>query len=50
MYRKGREVRSRTDYLQRKDCHMFYKISDWDSQHNSNHYMVSGFLRGAYQW
>ena len=40
----GREVRSQTDYLLGTDQHLFCSISFQDPQHNSDRYMIPGFL------
>ena len=47
MLRKGREVRSRTDYILGTDRHLFDNVSAQDPRHNSNHYMVLGCLPSA---
>ena len=47
MLQKGREVRSRTDYILGMDRRLFGNISVRDPRHNSDHYMVLGFLTSA---
>ena len=47
MIREGREVCSRTDYILGTDCHIFGNVSVRDPRHNSDHYMVMGFLHSA---
>ena len=47
MIRKGREVRSRTDFILETDSRLFGNVSIWDPQHNSDHYMVLGCLPSA---
>ena len=47
MIRAGREVRSRTDYILGKDFRLFWNVSVRDPRHNSDHYMVLGFLCSA---
>ena len=47
MLRKGREVRSRTDYILGTDRRLFGNVSVRDPQHNSDHYMVLGCLPSA---
>ena len=47
MLRKGREVRSRTDYILGTDHRLFGNISIRDPRHNSDHYMVLGCLPSA---
>ena len=47
MLRKGREVRSRTDYILETDHRLFRNVSIQDPRHNSDHYMVLGFLHSA---
>ena len=42
--RKGREVRSRTDYILGTDIRLFRNVAGRDPQHNSDHYMVLGCL------
>ena len=41
---KGREVRSRTDYILGTDSRLFGNVSVWDPWYNSDHYMVLGCL------
>ena len=47
MLRKGREVRSRTDYILGTDRRLFRNVSVRDPRHNSDHYMVLDFLLSA---
>ena len=48
MLGKGREVRSRTDYILVMDRCLFGNISVWDPRHNLDHYMVLGcFTSGS---
>ena len=47
MVREGREVRSRTDYILGTDLRLFWNVSVRDPRHNSDHYMVLGYLRSA---
>ena len=47
MLLKGREVRSRTDYILGKDCRLFGFFSVRYPRHNSDHYMVLGCLHSA---
>ena len=47
MVRKGRVVRSRTDYLLGTDRSIFRNVSVRDPSHNTNHYMVVGHLRST---
>ena len=47
MLRKGREVRSRTDYILGTDRRLFGNVSVREPWHNSDHYMVLGFLPSA---
>ena len=47
MVRLGRELRSRTDYILGTDCRLFRNASVRDPRHNSDHYMVLGFLHSA---
>ena len=44
MLRKGREVRSRTDYILGTDRRLFRNVTVWDPRHNSDHHMVLGCL------
>ena len=47
MFREGREVRSRTDYILGMDRCLFGNVSVRDPRHNSDHYMVMGCLHSA---
>ena len=47
MIREGREVRYRMDYSLGTDCRLFGNVSGRDTRHNSDHYMVLGFLHSA---
>ena len=40
----GREVRSRTDYILGTDHRLFLNLSIQDPIHNSDHYLVLGYL------
>ena len=40
------EVRYRTDYIIGTHCRLFQDVTFWDTQHQSDHYMVLGCLRG----
>ena len=46
MRRKGRVVRSRTDYIMGSDRQILQNVAVWDPRHNSDHSMVMGSLRG----
>ena len=45
--KQGREMRSQTDYILGSDRQIFQNVAVQDPKHNSSHYMVMGFLRGA---
>ena len=47
MVREGKVVRSRTDYLLWTDRSLFRNVSVRDPRHNTDHFMVVGFLRSA---
>ena len=47
MLQKGREVRSRTDYILGTDRHLFRNVAVRDPQHNSDRYMVLVCLPSA---
>ena len=47
MLRKGREMRSRTDYILDTDRRLFGNVSVRDPRHNSYHYMMLGCLHSA---
>ena len=47
MIRKGREVRSRTDYILGTDRRLFRNVAVRDPWHNSDHYMVLGCISSA---
>ena len=47
MLRKVREVQSRTDYILGTDRHLFGNVSVQDPWHNSDHYLVLGYLPSA---
>ena len=47
MVRAGREVRSQTDYILGTDRRLFCNVSVWDPRHNSDNYLVLGFLSSA---
>ena len=47
MLRKGREVRSRTDYILGMDRRVFRNVAFRDPRHNLNQYMVLGCLPSA---
>ena len=44
MLQEGREVRSRTNYILGADCRLFGNVSVRYPRHNSEHYLVIGFL------
>ena len=48
MLQKGREVRSRTDYIMGTDRRLFGNVSVRDPRHKSDHYMVLGCLSSSY--
>ena len=43
----GRKVRSRTDYILGIDRRIFNNVTVRDPQHNLEHYLILGCLRGA---
>ena len=43
----GKVVRSRTDYLLGTDRTFFTNVSIQDPRHNTDHFMVVGYLRSA---
>ena len=45
MVREGRVIRSRTDYLLGTNRSLFRNVAVRDPRHNSDHYMVVGYLR-----
>ena len=47
MVRRGKAVRSRTDYILGTDRSLFMNVAVRDPRHNSDHYMVMGLLRGG---
>ena len=47
MLQKGREVRSRTDYILGTDSRLFRNVAVRYPRHNSDHYMVLGCLTSA---
>ena len=47
MRRGGWEVRSRTDYILGKDSSMLQNVAVQDSRHNTEHYLVLGYLCGS---
>ena len=47
MVQQGRVMRSCTDYIVGYDCQIFRNVAIWYPRHNSDHFMVMGFLRGA---
>ena len=47
MIREGKEVRSRTDYILGTDRRLFGNLIVQYPRHNSDHYMVLGFLHSA---
>ena len=47
MHRGGQEVHSRTNYIIGTDSRLFQNIVVWDARHNTEHYLILGFLRGA---
>ena len=44
MVREKREVRSQMDYILGTDFCFFWNVSVWDPMHNSDHYLVLGYL------
>ena len=46
MRRDGQEVRYRTEYILKKYHRLFQGVAIRDLQHNLDHYMVLGCLRG----
>ena len=48
MIRKGREVRSRTDYILGTDRRLFRNVAVWDPRHNLDPYMVLGCIPSAH--
>ena len=46
--RKGRVVRSWTDYILGSDCRIFQNVSVRDPRHTSDQFMVVGCLCGAF--
>ena len=44
---EGREVMSWMDCILGTDCRLFQNVTVRDPQHNLDHYLVLGFLRGA---
>ena len=47
MRRKGQVVQSGTDYILGRDSRLFKNVAVRDPRHNSDHYMVLGFLPSA---
>ena len=47
MVREGKVVRSRTDYILGTDRRIFWNVSVWNPRHNTDHYIVLGYLRSA---
>ena len=47
MVREGGVVRSRTDYILGTCRRLFWNVSVWDPRHNTDHYMILGFLCSA---
>ena len=45
--RQVREVQSWTDYIMGTDCRLFGNVAVRDPRHNSDHYMVLGYLHSA---
>ena len=50
MRRLGWEVKSHTDYILGTEIRLLRNISVRDPQHNSDHFIVLGCLRGAAHW
>ena len=46
--RQGRELRSWTDYILGSDCQIFWNMIVRYPRHNSDHFMVMGYLCGDY--
>ena len=47
MFRIGREVRSRTDYILETDRFLFRNMSVLYPRHNLDHYLILGCLRST---
>ena len=47
MHRRGRELRSQTNYILVTDCRLLQNVAVRDARHNTYHYLVLGFLRGS---
>ena len=47
MVRKGKVIRSWTDYLLRTDRSLFRNVAVQDPRHNYDHYMVVGHLQSG---
>ena len=43
----GRDMRTRLDYILGTERHHFRNLSVWYPIHNSDHYMILGYLRSA---
>ena len=47
MVREGKVVRSRTDSILVTYCRLFWNVYVWDQRHNTDNYMVFGYLHSA---
>ena len=47
MFREGKVVRSRTDYILGTYQSLFWNVSVWEPRHNTDHYIVLGCLHSA---
>ena len=47
MFREGKVVRSRTNYILGTERRLFWNVSVRDPQHSTDHYMVLGCLHSA---
>ena len=47
IFRMVSEVQYRMYYILGTDCHLFKNVYVWDPMHNSNHYLILRYLRGA---
>ena len=45
MVRRGKAVKSRTDYILGTDRSLFRNVAVRDPHHNSDHYILMGLLR-----
>ena len=47
MHRGGQEVHSRTNYILVTEICLLQNVAVWDARHNTDNYLVLGYLRGA---